>query len=271
MDGVTLLRRARSAGLRVVAEGDKLVVRGPRRAEPVALLLLAHKPAVSAALAGEWHARHREAAEYWSAFHSSAEAAALTWGEIQLRWHRIHGARSPAWQCAGCRSPIGGRAALAEAMVEGRVYVTRSRHGAPNELARQLVVAGIADRPMVIYCRGRAGTTTWRSFHAAAGWTYTEGDQPLRRVRYRKPPEGVFLVSGTGPKCVSSLAADHVDPPATDAHETRPPPTRFCEGCNGDFVPARAWSRFCSPACRLRAHRMLARDTRAQSFSSDLS
>ena len=112
MDGVTLLRRARSAGLRVVAEGDKLVVRGPRRAEPVALLLLAHKPAVIAALAGEWHARHREAAEYWSAFHSSAEAAALTWGEIQLRWHRIHGARSPAWQCAGCRSPIGGRAAL---------------------------------------------------------------------------------------------------------------------------------------------------------------
>ena len=175
------------------------------------------------------------------------------------------------WPDEPTRTPNSACAWVAEAMVEGRVYVTRSRHGAPNELARQLVVAGIADRPMVIYCRGRAGTTTWRSFHAAAGWTYTEGDQPLRRVRYRKPPEGVFLVSGTGPKCVSSLAADHVDPPATDAHETRPPPTRFCEGCNGDFVPARAWSRFCSPACRLRAHRMLARDTRAQSFSSDLS
>ena len=112
MDGVTLLRRARSAGLRVVAEGDKLVIRGPRCAEPVALLLLVHKPAVIAALAGEWRARHREAVEYWSAFHPSAEAAALAWGEIQLRWHRIHGARSPAWQCAGCRSPIGGRTAL---------------------------------------------------------------------------------------------------------------------------------------------------------------
>jgi hypothetical protein len=50
MDGVTLLRRARDAGLAVLAEGDKLVIRGPRRAEPVARLLIEHKPAVMAAL-----------------------------------------------------------------------------------------------------------------------------------------------------------------------------------------------------------------------------
>jgi hypothetical protein len=51
MDGMTLLRRARDAGLAVLAEGDKLVIRGPRRAEPVARLLIEHKPAVMAALA----------------------------------------------------------------------------------------------------------------------------------------------------------------------------------------------------------------------------
>jgi hypothetical protein len=42
MDGLMLLRRARDAGLVVTAEGDKLVIRGPKRAEPVALLLIEH-------------------------------------------------------------------------------------------------------------------------------------------------------------------------------------------------------------------------------------
>src|SRR5215469_10321938 len=30
---------------------------------------------------------------------------------------------------------------------------------------------------------------------------------------------------------------------------------RRCDGCGGDFRPARPWSRFCRPSCRLRAHR----------------
>lgn len=51
MDGVTLLQRAKAVGLRVMAEGDKLVIRGPKRAEPVAQQLIQHKPAVMAALA----------------------------------------------------------------------------------------------------------------------------------------------------------------------------------------------------------------------------
>jgi hypothetical protein len=51
MDGLTLLRRAREAGLAVKAEGDKLVIRGPKRAAPVARLLIDHKPDVLAALA----------------------------------------------------------------------------------------------------------------------------------------------------------------------------------------------------------------------------
>jgi hypothetical protein len=112
MDGLTLLRRAQDAGLAVDVDGNTLVIRGPRRAEPVARLLLDHKPVVISALMADWRAGHRKALAYWSAFRPSAEAAALAWGEIQLRWHRLHGARSPAWQCAGCRSPIGGRTAL---------------------------------------------------------------------------------------------------------------------------------------------------------------
>jgi hypothetical protein len=60
MDDVTgLLQEARAAGLRVEADGDRLVVRGPKAAEPVALKLGAHKPAIMAALASSrWPAPH---------------------------------------------------------------------------------------------------------------------------------------------------------------------------------------------------------------------
>lgn len=47
---MTLLERARSAGLTVAVRGDKLVIRGPRRAGPLAEMLLAHKGDVLRAL-----------------------------------------------------------------------------------------------------------------------------------------------------------------------------------------------------------------------------
>lgn len=53
MDGLTLLREARGAGLQVTANGDTLVVEGPRRLEPIAQTLLAEKPRVMRALAEE--------------------------------------------------------------------------------------------------------------------------------------------------------------------------------------------------------------------------
>jgi hypothetical protein len=58
MDDVTaLLQEARAAGLKVEADGDRLLVRGPKAAELVALKLGAHKPAILAALAsGRWPA-----------------------------------------------------------------------------------------------------------------------------------------------------------------------------------------------------------------------
>jgi hypothetical protein len=45
---------------------------------------------------------------------------------------------------------------------------------------------------------GLVGTMFHRSSLAAAKWTYSEGDQPLRRVRYKKRPEGLSLGAGPG-------------------------------------------------------------------------
>ena len=46
MDGLTLLAEARDSGLEVRADGDRLVVRGPKEAEAIALRLIDHKAEV---------------------------------------------------------------------------------------------------------------------------------------------------------------------------------------------------------------------------------
>jgi hypothetical protein len=55
MDALSLLRRAQEAGLRVEPVGDKLMVRGPKNAEPMVKLLAEHKAEVLAALAKTAH------------------------------------------------------------------------------------------------------------------------------------------------------------------------------------------------------------------------
>lgn len=50
---MTLLRQAREAGLRVRADGDRLVVEGPRRLESLAQTLIAEKPGILRALEQE--------------------------------------------------------------------------------------------------------------------------------------------------------------------------------------------------------------------------
>jgi biotin operon repressor len=62
--------------------------------------------------AADWRARYREALAHWGALHPDDEAASIAWGEMQVRWHRLHGARVPASQCCGCGDPIGDRKAL---------------------------------------------------------------------------------------------------------------------------------------------------------------
>jgi hypothetical protein len=53
MDGLTLLDEARAAGLTVTADRGRLVIRGPRRAEPTARRLIAHKGLVLQALTAD--------------------------------------------------------------------------------------------------------------------------------------------------------------------------------------------------------------------------
>ena len=53
MDGLTLLVEARAAGLTVNAIDGRLVIRGPRQSEAIALRLIEAKVAVMVALAGD--------------------------------------------------------------------------------------------------------------------------------------------------------------------------------------------------------------------------
>jgi len=129
MDGLTLLRRARDVGLTVAAEGEKLVIRGPKRAEPVARLLIRHKPQVMAALVpaetASEAAEHRPDPAWWRRHYlvrtinwelfgarPQSRARVIAWGELLNEWHFRHGAQSPQWQCAGCNRPIGGLASV---------------------------------------------------------------------------------------------------------------------------------------------------------------
>jgi len=50
-----LLQEAQAVGLTVEASGEKLVIRGPRSAEPLVRRLIAHKPALLAALSHDAH------------------------------------------------------------------------------------------------------------------------------------------------------------------------------------------------------------------------
>jgi hypothetical protein len=87
------------------------------------------------------------------------------------------------------RSANNGCSWVAEAIVNGISYSARSRHGAPHELARVLVAAGLPDAPMRVATAGLLGETTYRSFHAAAGRTIEENAKVAIRSRRYRPPQ----------------------------------------------------------------------------------
>lgn len=75
MDALTLLAEARAAGLNVRAEGNLLIVRGPRSAEAIVSQLRDHKPEVLALLcAGESEVTWR-----WEAFRVRIRAHGPIW------------------------------------------------------------------------------------------------------------------------------------------------------------------------------------------------
>ena len=132
MDAVALLRRAQEVGLRVEPIGDKLLVRGPKRAEAVVELLAAHKAEVLAALApastskctdqdaavaGTEARRWRDRlatriVDWFQEDRGWQEARRLAWGDVENEWHELHGRCWLSWQCAGCNAPLGGAQAL---------------------------------------------------------------------------------------------------------------------------------------------------------------
>jgi hypothetical protein len=59
-----------------------------------------------------WDTRHREALAYWRAMHSNHKAELLAWGEMENRWHQLHGERIAPHLCAGCGELIGGLPSL---------------------------------------------------------------------------------------------------------------------------------------------------------------
>ena len=94
------------------------------------------------------------------------------------------------WPVEGTRTPGKSSIFEAECEVDGRRYSARSRHGAPNELARLLVSVGIADQPVEVSHAGIRGCITYRSLHDLARWTYQESAKvPLRRVRWKPLPD----------------------------------------------------------------------------------
>jgi hypothetical protein len=119
---------------------------------------------------------------------------------------------------------------------------------------------------------------------------YAERPEGIFPAEEEYLPEGPSAVIGGGEKCVSSPAHGSLEGMVADTAENGLPTstvemrfnalgdgqesvsprladggeikalvpyagTRRCEWCDGHFLPARQWSRFCSPACRLRAHR----------------
>ena len=100
MAGVaTLLAEARSAGLKLRTDGEKLIIRGPRVAEPIANALLAHRPTIPADwIAGvaqltsmappggistdRWATLVADAAGFFDRW--AAQAARLGWGTLDV-------------------------------------------------------------------------------------------------------------------------------------------------------------------------------------------
>jgi hypothetical protein len=111
-----LIGAVRAAGGIIRREGDMIELAAARPLPPALVARIREAKAALLAIlaeaAGDWRSRHREALVYWAALHPADEAEKIAWGEMQWRWHRLHGARASEWRCAGCGEPIGGFASL---------------------------------------------------------------------------------------------------------------------------------------------------------------
>src|SRR5262249_26280251 len=87
---------------------------------------------------------------------------------------------------------------IAEAIVNGRTYTAISRMAPANDIARQLVAAGVPDAPMHVYTAGLKGCLVWRSFHKAAGYTIEEtATKPVHMVRWESSEARAARITAT--------------------------------------------------------------------------
>jgi hypothetical protein len=99
----------------------------------------------------------------------------------------------------GSRTPSKPCAWIEETTINGRNFTARSRYGATNELARQLVAAGVPDGSMSVYTASLRGFAIIRSFYRAAQWTYEEtATVPLHRVPYARVEAARERARGAG-------------------------------------------------------------------------
>ena len=105
MDGLAILREAEQAGLKLRVEGDKLVVSGPRKAEPIVRRLAEHKADIMRVLATDWHRLYAEAI-------AELGTRERAWNRTALAWYIQHGTPTPEDLCAGCGKPLDRAAAL---------------------------------------------------------------------------------------------------------------------------------------------------------------
>lgn len=76
---------------------------------------------------------------------------------------------------------------IAECYIGDEHFEARGRLDAPNALARILVDAGVDDLPVAVLTAGVRGEARYRSLHAMAKLTFTEGVTTLLRARKFSP------------------------------------------------------------------------------------
>ena len=122
-----LLDRFAEIGATVRADNDQLcilagatpvpadLIRRLRQAKTEVLAALAAapaapEPALDAALNPAWWRRefHVRTAHWLVSPRTVREAEMLAWGDLQEKWRRRFGRRTPSWQCAGCKLPFDG-------------------------------------------------------------------------------------------------------------------------------------------------------------------
>ena len=116
-----LLDRLSEIGATIRPAGGHLILRAGSKPVPADLVKRLHKAKaeVLATLVPEviegrrWRERFTVLTFAWGAGKRDWEAARrLAWCDLQNEWHKRHGRRWPAWQCAGCERPIGGLDAI---------------------------------------------------------------------------------------------------------------------------------------------------------------